>query len=247
MYRNFLTATYGSEAAALDAIETMWGRSRPTSLLQVEFPPVVPDNENEAADWLRFTRAEIGFTYADIRSADTRRYREYLAAIYGRVTALNNAWGLAGDFRFDDFPFVELPDTLPASGTRLFDWIGFVSSTVPIERNAHRFSVLVPTSLNEDLASQTQRLDRVRQVVEQEKPANTNFDVKLYWALFRIGAARVGLDTTLGESSRFVAMVLGREYLAQSYLDHSHPWNVADRSVLGRDRLRESQGVIDNE
>jgi phage tail-like protein len=239
-FRAFLLETYGSENTVLDVVETRWLQPRPASIDALLFKPVVPDNEHEAADWLRFTRDGLGFTYADVRNSDTQLYREYLAASYAGIQDLNQAYALTGDQGYRDFSVIGLPDALPASGTPLFDWIGFVSQTVPIERQAHRFSVLVPTTPAEALDLQTQRLSRVQQIVEREKPANTDFDVKLYWALFRIGAARVGLDTTLGESSRFVAIVLGREYLGQSYLERSHPWNVADRSVLGRDRLRES-------
>jgi hypothetical protein len=31
--------------------------------------------------------------------------------------------------------------------------------------------------------------------------------------------------------------VLGANFLGQSYLAESHPWNIADRSVVGRERL----------
>jgi hypothetical protein len=73
-------------------------------------------------------------------------------------------------------------------------------------------------------------------VVERERPAHAAFDVQLYWALFRVGNARVGHDTALGEGSRFSALVLGSGYLGEALLAERHPWAVDDRRVVGRDR-----------
>ena len=101
---------------------------------------------------------------------------------------------------------------------------------------AHRFTVLVPVGLSA-LPHDRQRLrEVVGAVVTRERPAHAAFDVQLYWALFRVGAARVGQDTALGEGSRFSALVLGAGYLGQSLVGGTHPWDVRDRRVLGRDR-----------
>jgi hypothetical protein len=101
---------------------------------------------------------------------------------------------------------------------------------------AHRFTVLAPIDL---AATQSERLrlrEAVAAVVERERPAHTAFAAQLYWALFRVGAARVGHDTALGEGSRFTALVLGAGYLGESLLAERHPWEVHDRRVVGRDR-----------
>jgi hypothetical protein len=74
-------------------------------------------------------------------------------------------------------------------------------------------------------------------VVEQEKPAFTEFDVRLYWALFRAGFARVGHDTLLGESSRLTALALAAGFVGQGLVAEEHPWNVRERRVVGRDRV----------
>ena len=65
----------------------------------------------------------------------------------------------------------------------------------------------------------------------------TEFEISPYGSFFRVGEARLGLDTQLGESRRFVAMLLGSASLAQSYLGAPYPFDIADRMVLDRDRL----------
>lgn len=238
-YQDFLLDTYsgsGGEAEALGALAEAWSITPPATLTELLFPPLVPDNEVAAADWLRFTRLAIGFTYAGARADDRTRYQEFLVRSYHAVAELNKAHGLTGAQVHTAFADVPLPDKLPDGSAELNDWIAFVSQILPIERSAHRFSVLVPTEPDEDTASREHRLGQVATIVAREKPANTDFDVRLYWALFRVGAARLGWDTALGEGSRFVAMVLGRGYLASSYVEPTEPWNLTDRTVLGRDR-----------
>jgi phage tail-like protein len=101
---------------------------------------------------------------------------------------------------------------------------------------AHRFTVLAPVDLSSTPTERLRLREQVFAVVERERPAHAAFDVQLYWALFRVGAARVGHDTALGEGSRFTALVLGSGYLGASLLGERHPWDVDDRRVVGRDR-----------
>ncbi|HEX7955783.1 MAG TPA: hypothetical protein VF508_02515, partial [Pyrinomonadaceae bacterium] len=96
---------------------------------------------------------------------------------------------------------------------------------------AHQFSVLVPEELTAEEEAMTRR------VTELEKPAHTSFDVRRYWDFFRVGEGRVGIDTLLGEESRFVETILGRSYLSEGYLRPSHPADTPDRVVADRDRL----------
>jgi len=66
------------------------------------------------------------------------------------------------------------------------------------------------------------------------------FDVKFFWAAFRIGEVRLGYDTVLDRGSRalgFPRMVLGQSFLAEGVLAPGHPFNVTERHVLERDRL----------
>ena len=72
-------------------------------------------------------------------------------------------------------------------------------------------------------------------MVERERPAHTAYDVQLYWALYRVGSGRIGLDTLVGEGSRFTALELDAAYVGEGLLTETHPWNVSDRWVGGRD------------
>lgn len=97
--------------------------------------------------------------------------------------------------------------------------------------NAHRFTVLVPYTLADD------QQDILQRILSLAKPAHTEFDVQRYWDLFRVGEAQLGLDTRLGDSSQFSAMLLGGAYLADSYLEAPYPFDVADRMISDRNRL----------
>jgi phage tail-like protein len=100
-----------------------------------------------------------------------------------------------------------------------------------VQDNAHRFNVLVPEDLN------TEQVAMVERIVTREKPAHTEFEIRPYGSFFRVGEARLGLDTQLGESRRFASLLLGDASLAQSYLAASYPFDIADRVVLDRDHL----------
>jgi hypothetical protein len=70
---------------------------------------------------------------------------------------------------------------------------------------------------------------------------HTQYDVKFFWALFRVGGARLGEDTLLDVGSRgpqlLQPMVLGQNYLAESYLAPGYPQNIGGRQVLGSFQL----------
>lgn len=99
-----------------------------------------------------------------------------------------------------------------------------------VEIAAHRFSVLVP----EDLPAEEAAM--VEKIVRLEKPAHTEYDLRRFWDYFLVGQVRLGIDTVLGEDSRFLPIILGRDALAEGYLEAAHPMNVAERIVSDRDR-----------
>jgi hypothetical protein len=108
---------------------------------------------------------------------------------------------------------------------------------------AHQFTVLLPSTGDTavDTQHRQEQLRLAKRLVELEKPAHTIFDVKFYWAMFRLGEARLGQDSLLGLGGRDPALmppsVLGQTYLAESHLAPGHPFNVKDRQVVGRNRL----------
>jgi phage tail-like protein len=220
--------------------QAVWG-TRPS------FPPLLPPSDDKhagpkQADWRVFTRRVIDGPYAAIGARGerrgggeqtdsvTQRFRAFLQRRYATVDQVPPT--LRG--RADRFEDVQLPSNLP-SGTALRDWMQFVGAVLPIHRSAHRFRVLVPVDPDADRAIQRQRLDLARRVVETQKPAHTAFEVLPYWAAFRVGTVRTGLDTVLGRGSRYSPLLVGEGALAEETVGAAHPENVPDRRVVGRD------------
>jgi hypothetical protein len=189
-----------------------------------------------AADWRLFLREGLGFTWAaPDAGGDLALWRDFLARRYRQPVDLNRAWALPKDDRVASFDDVQYPAALPAQRAALADWITFVSVVVPMRRGAHRFTVLVPVAPGDDRETQRRRGELARRIALLEKPAHTVVDTRLYWAAFRVGEARLGTDTVLGQGSRFTALVLDRGELAASHLGWIEPWNVRGRLVVGRD------------
>lgn len=249
LFRQFLLTRYAPVAATptlsdwsklLANVSAAWLLTAPlTQLTALTFSPVPPTNAAEQADWRDFGRAVFVSGYPDVDAADVGAWREFLARRYGTVAEFNDAHGLAGSAAYSSFTAIALPaeHAWPADGTPLDDWLQFALRALPTRRNAHRFTVLVPATPTEDPAARAARLARVAALVEIEKPAHTSFEAKFFWALFQVGSARVGMDTVVGESSRFLPLVLDAGYLREGYLPPAHPWTQTDRRVVGRDRL----------
>jgi phage tail-like protein len=231
-FADFLHERYGDRT--LQVLDEEHGNPV-AGLDEIRFPPLLPDNDAAKRDWLDFTRTCIGFTYAALSADDIEHYRQFLANRYQHIARLEETYGSVIGSGLESFDDVTMPESLPTNTTRLTDWIEFVSVVLPTIQSAHRFTVLLPTAPGELPSSLQARQAQVERIVSAEKPAHTNFEVKFFWALFQVGSARLGEDTSLGESSRFVAMVLGSNFLGQSYLAEAHPWNVFNRTVLGRD------------
>ncbi|RZL85256.1 MAG: hypothetical protein EOP32_00325 [Rhodococcus sp. (in: high G+C Gram-positive bacteria)] len=242
-YRAFVLARHGS----LAALERAWGRNVTSTVggtaFAEPFPPRTPAAPAEATDRADFIAASLAVTYADVTAGDVASYRSFLAQRYRSPEKLSAAWGLVGGSVVASFTQVWLPSAaLPSDGAPLRDWVQFVSAVLPAQRAAHRFTVLVPVQFGESDAAREDRLARVAQVVDRQRPAHTAYRVQPYWAAFRLGEARVGLETSIAEGSRFVAMVLGEGRTAQTYVGGEHPWDVSDRWIVGRDRVRPGIG-----
>jgi phage tail-like protein len=201
-----------------------------------EFPVRRP--ADGAAAWEQFCTRTLGFV-PQARDDDADRWRDFLARRYARVAALDQAY-LAGWRSFAEVP---LPAALPPDGPALRDWYQFEAVALATQRAAHRFTVLLPAPRQDtpDRAEQQRRLELARRVIDLEKPAHTVFDVKFYWAYFRVGAVRLGDDSVIDRGSRSPELlppaVLGRGFVGGSFVAPGHPQDVTDRQVLGRDRL----------
>jgi hypothetical protein len=77
----------------------------------------------------------------------------------------------------------------------------------------------------------------VNRIVDLERPAHTAYDVGRFWDYFRVGEARLAVDTVLCEESRFVPIILGRNTLAEGYLASAPPMDTPERRIIDRDRL----------
>jgi phage tail-like protein len=204
-----------------------------------EFPIRAPSAESAARLWRQFARDVLGFV-PSATSADERAWQAYLARRYTTATALGIAYGVVASSL--ELP---LPDRLPADGAPLDDWYQFESIVMQMRRTANRFSVLLPVPPGSDTDERRlERLALVQRVVDLEKPAHTVFDVKYYWALFRVGDARIGEDTLLDRGGRspdlLPPLTLGRSHLAESLLAAGHPQNAGDRVIVGRDAIARS-------
>jgi len=169
---------------------------------------------------------------AEQKQADrvTRRFRAFLQRRYRRFEKVPAFWQTDAR-RFGE---LMLPRTLP-TGDALTDWMQFVGTVLPISRAAHRFRVLVSVDPDATPATQRQRLDLARRVVEKEKPAHTAFEVLPYWSAFRVGVARTGLDTVVGSGSRYAPLLVGDGALAEETVGAAHPKDISGRRVVDRD------------
>lgn len=203
-----------------------------------EFPVVAPANAADAQRWRAFAVETLGFV-PSANALDTAAWREFLGHRYTGSGAFEKEYGGAS------LASALLPRTLPRDGAPLLDWFEFERVVIATRRTAHRFSVLLPVPRGGDITTKRlERLDLVRRVVGLEKPAHTVFDVKFYWGLFRVGEARLGDDTLIDRGGRSPDLLpplrLGQAYLAETHLAPVHPFDVAQRRIVGRDPLSTS-------
>ncbi len=228
--------------AALNERYATWRKAAALEDDTAPFPVRQPNEQARARSWRRFAAEVLGFVPV-ASGADTEAWRDFLARRYHRRSALLGAYGLPLDLALS-FENMPLPSVLPPDGPPLVDWHQFESVVMAMRRTAHRFLVLLPatsTAVNED--ARRERLSLVRRVVNLEKPAHTLFDVRFYWALFRIGEARLGLDSLVERGGRapdlLPALRLGQGHLGESHLTPAHPHDVVDRRVVGRDAVQQ--------
>lgn len=202
-------STHDSGLAERDAW-VAFQRARGVSTPMANLPrlSVPPDR---AAAWAEFLK---------VPSHDRAAWQLFLEARYRRKRPLNQAHG--SDWA--SFDEIALCDAAPATATARADWEQFEKQLLPIDRTAHRFSVLLPVSATDATDADTlkRREALARRIVDLEKPAHTIFDVRFYFAMNRIGEARLGHDTAIGAGSRAPELlppaILGRAYIGESFI-----------------------------
>jgi phage tail-like protein len=213
-----------------------WGLSASTA---TRFPISAPDGP-AAVVWAWFAEHELGFT-PSAESRDLNSWQAFLQRRYGSITALNDNYGTS----VQDFSQVPLPGSVPRASAALTDWYQFEMIVLAMQRTAHRFTVLIPAPTQnigdqQTITAETQ-LDRTQKLLDLEKPAHTTCQVKYYWAAFRVGGNRLGVDSVLDQGSRAAQLLppllLHQVALGEGYLAPAYPWDLGDRQVLARDRL----------
>ncbi|HEX2076796.1 MAG TPA: WD40 repeat domain-containing protein, partial [Longimicrobium sp.] len=221
LWQRFLRGRY-DDVAGLNAAH---GTSHP-DFGAVPLPADWPSAEAHRTDWRDFSaRADGG----RVRG----RWHDFLARRYRRVERLNRAWETA----WPEIGLAALPDALPQTAAAQTDWLHFERQVLAMHRTAHRFSVLLPVAdVAADPYELEARLGLARRIVELEKPAHTVFDVRYYWAFFRVGEARLETDTQIGAGSRAPELVpdavLGRTYVGASFVGGPAAPTGGDRLVL---------------
>lgn len=225
-WQAYLQSRYESVSALNAAHARAW-----SSFDNVRLPASQPVAAGELEDWRAFQDSAP--------QRERRLWQSFLARRYRTTTALNDAWKT----NWSAFADVALHDRVPVEAAALADWFTFEGTVLAMHAAAHRFTVMlpIPKQLRADTPSQQRRLKLARAVLELEKPVHTLFDVRYYWAMFRLGEVRLGDDTLIDLGSRspelMAPMVLGERYLAESYLAAHAGEDAPQRMQTGRDRL----------
>ncbi|MEA3015841.1 MAG: hypothetical protein QOI38_563 [Sphingomonadales bacterium] len=169
----------------------------------------------QSVDWASFVA---------LASRPRLLWQQFLQGRYSKLDALNSAHSAA----WTSFAEVSMQDRLPATSAGQEDWRSFEADILATDAAAHRFSVLLPvTTVVTNSAALADQEALARRIVELEKPAHTVFDVRFFFAMNRIGEARIGLDTALGQGSRAPELlppaILGSAYLGESFIGPEGP------------------------
>jgi phage tail-like protein len=158
--------------------------------------------------------------FTSLAGHDRKLWQRFLQGRHKRISALNATHASAWK------SFVEIPlfDDEPDTPAAQADWAQFEQKLLLIDRTAHRFSVLLPVDANDatDGAALEARRRLAARIINLEKPAHTVFDIRFYFAMNRIGEARLGMDTAIGDGSRSAETlpraILGRAYIGESFV-----------------------------
>jgi phage tail-like protein len=229
LWQRFTSEQFGFVPAIGAAERARWVAYAATQGLTVENQPqgAVPVGIAEA--WANFVA---------LPSQLRKQWLSFLAASYRSIGRLNGAWGS----NWTDFGEIPIPDQLPDPVAASRDWLTFEGQILPMAATAHRFTVLLPrTRTDHDPAVDSADLALASRIVALEKPAHTIFDIRFYWAMNRVGEARLGRDSSLGYSSRapelIAPMLLGRSWLGAGFVGGPPSSPPATAQTLRRQQL----------
>lgn len=215
-----------------------------SSLLDPRITP--PEALDWLADWLGVVLHPL---WEEERRRFFIRFAHRLYQIRGTIPGIIIALRIFLDDELDESLFD--PDCIYRSNIRIIehfltrefagnifgDPVGVSPTGISVAEAAHRFSVLLPYHFETEAAVTGDALRMAERIIELEKPAHTWFDIKEYWNMFRVGEARLGLDTQIGYSTFFQPLVLGDAILPHTTLGCPYPFDVADRFVMGRNQV----------
>lgn len=229
LWQQFLSAEY---AGVIAKVNQAHGKNY-SNFESVFLPTGAETNANLKADWKKFVE--------NTSNTNRKLRQDFLARRYRRVGQLNKIYGT----NWDSFEYVSLLDQMPSGNQPLADWFLFESIVLKMNAAAHRFTVLIPANIGgqkpDSREEQKAKLERIRGIIELEKPAHTVFDFRYYWNLFRLEEVRLGADTLLGLGSRdpllSPELVVGENYIGESRIGTLQPEKYASRYVLGNENL----------
>ena len=224
-WQQFLAAKYGDPGL----LPGEYGLTA-TSFEQVALPQDLPNAAVVGQDWNEF----LSRYAAQSMSERLQLWQQFLSRRYQRIQVLNTAYGTTW-MEFDQIPF---PCRLPSDGAPLQDWYQFEAVVLGMQRTAYRFSVLLPMPARDrfDPAAIRAKRELAERVIALEKPAHTVGDVKFYWALFRVGEARLAMDTLVELGSRspdlMPPLILGHGALSEGRLTPVPLERITERQQL---------------
>ena len=198
LWSGFCVAELGSVPQLASALQQAWSDYRQSGHapgFADELPANWPASATQQDAWRKFIGAAL--------PASLRRWLARWQGFIGRRHVRIADYQLASGLDWPQFDLIPAPIVLPSGTGALADWALFETRLEPMAAAAHRFSVLLPTTGPlADAGALAQDIALATRVVRLAKPAHTSFDVRQYWALFRLGQARLGLDSLLGQGSR---------------------------------------------
>jgi phage tail-like protein len=187
------------------------------------YPIFLAPSDPQFNQWSAFSRTNLGLVPGQ-PDPSSDLWATFLRTRYGSMSVLNTAYRSTNSA----FAHVPFPTELPRLSQPLWDWYQF-QAVLLVQSAAHQFSVYLPMVPGDaqNVNAHRSKLNLAQRVIDLEKPAHTTYEIKFYWAFFRLGEARLGQDSILDHGSRAPQLLqpalLGDTYLGSVYLTQQPP------------------------